>query len=137
MECRHLRYFLAIAEERNLARAAERLWVAQPSLEVLIRFANEREGVQLTVVEAYGGTLRASLSERQLDAVLAPGASAEAELQRLGSRSRGRRAFRRVEHRADLTTPVLLSIASAPLPAPPATSPAATGRRVVSGFGEP
>jgi DNA-binding transcriptional LysR family regulator len=32
VELRHLLYFVAIAEERSFTRAAEPLWVAQPSL---------------------------------------------------------------------------------------------------------
>jgi DNA-binding transcriptional LysR family regulator len=155
MELRHLRYFVAIAEERSFTRAAERLWVAQPGLstqirrleaelgvklferhtrgvdltpagelflerarlalaaadtagatgrdleagvvgsirlgiasgaqwrpasELLRRFSRERPGVELTVLEAYGGTLWRDLRDGRLDALLAPTGHASADL---------------------------------------------------------
>lgn len=147
MELRHLRYFVAIAEEQSFTRAAERLWVAQPGLstqirrleselgvrlferhtrgvsltqagelflerarvalaaadaasatgrdlqagmvgsirlglaneahwgltsEVLRRFSRDRSEVELTVVEAHGGTLWRDLRDGRLDALVAP-----------------------------------------------------------------
>lgn len=158
MELRHLRYFVAIAEERSFTRAAERLWVAQPGLStqirrleaelgvqlfdrhtrgvdltdagevflerartalsaaeaagatgrdlqsgvvgtvrlgiatgarwhqtsaVLERFTRERIGVELTVVEGYGGTLWRDLRDGRLDAVLAPSSFSSADLRRI------------------------------------------------------
>ncbi|HWF51175.1 MAG TPA: LysR family transcriptional regulator [Solirubrobacteraceae bacterium] len=158
MELRHLRYFVAIAEERGFTRAAERLWVAQPGLStqirrleaelgvqlfdrhargvdltqagevfleraravlgaaeiatatgrdlkagvlghlrlgvatgahwrgtsgVLERFGRERAGVELTVLEGYGGTLWRDLRDGRLDALLAPSIFGSADLRRL------------------------------------------------------
>jgi DNA-binding transcriptional LysR family regulator len=147
VELRHLRYFIAIAEERSFTGAAERLWVAQPGLstqmrrleaelgvqlferhprgidltqagelflerarmavsaadvalatgrdleagvigslrlglaagarwplasDLLLRFGRAQPGVELTVVEAYGGALWRDLRAGRLDALIAP-----------------------------------------------------------------
>jgi DNA-binding transcriptional LysR family regulator len=47
VELRHLRNFVAIAEERSFTRAAERLWVAQPGLSAQIRQLEDELDVRL------------------------------------------------------------------------------------------
>lgn len=66
----------------RLGVATEAHWAGAPFL--LQRFAAARPGVELTVLEGYGGTLWHELRDRRLDALLAPAGHGAPDLKVVG-----------------------------------------------------
>lgn len=97
MELRHLRYFVAVAEELHFGRAAERLHIAQPPLSRQIRDLERELGTSLFVRNARGIELtpagQAFLPEARLTLAQAERAQRTAERAARGETGRLRVGF--------------------------------------------
>jgi len=92
LELRELRYFLAVAEELNFTRAAERLHLAQQALSAAIRRLEEQIGVQLFTRSTRHVALTAAGEALVVSArhVLESAAEAVDEVARVGDGRSGR-----------------------------------------------
>jgi DNA-binding transcriptional LysR family regulator len=95
LELRHLRYFLAVAEELNFSRAAERLHIAQPALSAQIRVLETQLGCDLfaRTTRKVELTPAGELLLEDARAIVSRADEAEAKLVAV---SRGRRGLLRV-----------------------------------------
>ncbi|MBR1207939.1 MULTISPECIES: LysR substrate-binding domain-containing protein [unclassified Bradyrhizobium] len=95
MELRHLRYFVALGEELNFTRAAERLHIAQPPLSQQIRQLEDELGV--TLLQRNSRPIRLTeageLFLERARALLASFESAVADTRRVGRGQAGKLAI--------------------------------------------
>ncbi|WP_047461155.1 LysR family transcriptional regulator [Rhizobium rhizogenes] len=80
MELRHIRYFLALAEEGNFTRAAAKLGIGQPPLSQQIRDLENEVGAALFHRVPHGAELTAAGEAFRVEAKLAVDAAEKAKL---------------------------------------------------------
>lgn len=92
MELRHIRYFVAVAEELNFTRAAARVGIGQPPLSQQIRDLENELGTALFIRTPHGVVLTeaGSVFLAEVRPVLASVEQAAAAAQRAGRGERGR-----------------------------------------------
>jgi DNA-binding transcriptional LysR family regulator len=92
LDLRKVRYFVAVAEELNFGRAAERLYIAQPVLSRQIRALEKELGAQLFVRDGSGTQLTRAGTQLLADASLLL-AGADAARRRVAQAARATSTF--------------------------------------------
>ena len=125
MELRHLRYFVAVAEELHFRRAAERLHVAQPAVSQQVRRLEEELGVQLLERTQHRVCLTPAGEVLLVEGRRVLEQAARAERATIGVRDRGDGRLR-IGHLPDAVPPALPRALERFVRAPPAAVEGAT-----------